>query len=228
MTAVAVHAPAGEIVKQISAPTGTAWMKTSTVPPSMWSAPWSMAMPTRAGAQSVRYPFRTVVDGGRTYLQIYTDRYLNFIASKFTMTIGSPSGIGAVTDTALQAATGALLQSLKTNGCQTTSDPTVATFQNAWNAAGAGTALAVDGLYGPNTQAAFQSALDAGVNQPPETAPAECVLPTTVVTGSATAVTTLPGAVSPKSYTIPILVGVGLLGAGIVGYAVYKKQHRKA
>lgn len=135
----------------------------------------------------------------------------------------APEGLGAVTDGGVQSAAYALLQLLNSSGCRQADTPEVRAFQGAWNASG-GTALAVDGLYGAKTQAALQQALDAGVQQPPQAAPGGCV-----AAGGSTPTNTLPATVTgaPKNYTVPLLIGAGVLGTGLLGYALYKKKHRR-
>jgi hypothetical protein len=68
---------------------------------------------------------------------------------------------------ALQQAAAALQTDLNTNGAPTAFDSTVQAFQTAWNAdpnaGGAGQVLAVDGLYGAKSQAAFQSCITPAV-----------------------------------------------------------------
>ena len=78
------------------------------------------------------------------------------------------------------------------------SNPTVAAFQRAYNAAGFTPALLVDGEYGPLTSAALQSTLNLSADSPTLTAPpgfeygtgtrvsdATITVPTTTITGSA-------------------------------------------
>ena len=146
-------------------------------------------------------------------------------------------GMGDLTDANVQGAAGTLLNYLQSTGCQAGFDPTVRDFQAAYVAAGGNLpndsngSSGVDGLYGNNTAAALQAVLDAGPNQPPQTAPAGCVGvapgtgPVIVVPGTAPVVnnsssTTIMGLPSWAFWTLAAVVGGG---AVLVAWSVLSK-----
>lgn len=159
------------------------------------------------------------------------------------------AGLGDITDPNLQSAASALLSTLQSSGCTNGYDQTTADFQNAWNAANAGSPLvnaqgqtAADGLYGANTQAALQATLNASGTV--QQAPTGCVA---AAPGSANAtqgggaavvpVVVTPGTVTPgtvSTVTQPtnsnwILWVVGAAAVAGVGatYMVYKKRAKR-
>lgn len=149
--------------------------------------------------------------------------------------LGRPAGFGALSDAGVQAAAGALLSDLQSSGCTQGVDPTVLAFQQAYIAAGGSLpndsdgSTGADGLYGANTQNALQAVLNAGPNQPPQAAPAGCVgvAPASGGGGGTTPAVvpaTTASSSSGMSSTTWLLIGAGVLGAGIIGYAVYKKK----
>jgi hypothetical protein len=144
-----------------------------------------------------------------------------------TLFEGAPRTLGAITDTQLQNDAIALLDSLQSNGCQTSNDPSVSTFQTSFNTAGAGTTLAVDGLYGSNTQSALQSVINSNSDNSAlanMTAPAGCVGKAVTPTQSLdTALSTLPGG---ADYTWAWILG-GLIVVGGTGAYVYKHYYAK-
>ena len=157
----------------------------------------------------------------------------------FTATALGAPGLGALSDAAVQQAAGDLLNYLQGSGCQPSFDPSVQAFQQAYVNAGGNLpndsngSSGVDGLYGANTQAALQAVLDAGPNQPGQSAPAGCVpagggggtvvTPTVVVPGTVSATTTASGM---SSTTKAVLIGAGVVGVGIIGYALYKRNKK--
>jgi hypothetical protein len=166
-----------------------------------------------------------------------------------TMYFGASLGVGAALPNPngrpeINAAID-LIAYFATNPCTQASLPVVVAFQNAYNASGLPGHLTVDGQYGPNSQKAAQNVMDeaqadAGAG-PSQQAPANCfgravpavpavdpvtpitpsptpgpqVLPTVVVTGN-----------PPTNYTPYIIGGVAAAGAGLVGYAYWKKHRR--
>jgi hypothetical protein len=152
-------------------------------------------------------------------------------------------GMGDLTDDAVQSAAGTLLNYLQSVGCKPGFDPTVRDFQAAYVAAGGNLpndsngSSGIDGLYGNNTAAALQAVLDAGPNQPPQTAPAGCVGvapgagPVVVVPGGSTVTntsTTIMGLPAWAFWTLAAVVGGG---AVLVAWSVLSKGgkgHRAA
>ena len=136
-----------------------------------------------------------------------------------------------------------LIDWFQSNACTQASIPAVSQFQTAYNASGLPGTLTVDGQYGGNSQAALQNvmnqaAADAGAG-PAQQAPTNCfgmavpatpaldptpatpsgpqTLPTIVVTGN-----------PPTDYT-PWIIGAAVAGgAGLVGYAAWKRHKRRA
>lgn len=148
--------------------------------------------------------------------------------------VGGGTGMGALTDDALQTAAGALLTYLQTSGCTPSVNSTVLAFQQAYIAAGqtlpndSNGTTGADGLYGNNTQIALQNVLNAGPNQPPQQAPAGCV-PAGTGGGAGTIVVVPPGSSSSDTLTEiePWAIGAAvILGAGLVGMAVLHKDTR--
>jgi hypothetical protein len=101
---------------------------------------------------------------------------------------------------------------ISTNGCNGSQDVTK-TFQTAYNKEGS-IQLAIDGKYGPLTSAAVSRVLGS--------APPPCHGSTAVVPGGKTVVAATTA--SSKNYTPWIIGGVAVAGAGVLGYAVYKKK----
>jgi hypothetical protein len=148
-------------------------------------------------------------------------------------------GLGGVTDTALQSAAQALLTHLETDGCSTDVDTTVSAFQTAWNTSDAGTPLVLasgatgaDGLYGPNTQTALQSTLNASGLSPVPQAPVACVTAASTSAnasqgGGASAdpsATIINNAAPTKSdFVWIVVVGMSLAGIG-AAYAASRKR----
>jgi hypothetical protein len=152
------------------------------------------------------------------------------------------TGLGGITDAPLQAAAQALLTDLQSSGCTQGVDDVVAAFQNAWNAANAGSPLVLsdgstgaDGLYGANTQSALQATLNASGQSPVPQAPTGCVA---ADAGSANATQGGGAATAPTTHTTTatttpsgsnwILWGVGAAAvAGLTAaYAVSRKKKR--
>ncbi len=129
---------------------------------------------------------------------------------------------GPETDSAVQLAYQALVSA--STLCDPTACLAVASFQTTWNAAGG--SLAVSGVYEATTAAAAaQVATALGGSTPP---PA-CTAPYASCTGAPLAtpsVTPLAPAPSRPNYTAPILIGAGVVGAGIVAWALVKRGRR--
>lgn len=231
--------PVGPLLKSVAPPQGGVWMHTQWIPPQLSSAPWQTGH-TDSGGHGTTFSFRKADDGGQTYLQLYVNNaYHDFIAGKFSATTlsGIPAGMGAMTDDAVQTAAGALLAELQSAGCTPGFSDSVQSFQQAYITAGgqlpndSNGASGVDGLYGANTQAALQSVLDAGTLQPPQAAPAGCVaaggggstsptvMPTQTITG------TVPSAGMSQNAKMA-LIAAGVVGVGIVGYALYRRNKK--
>lgn len=130
------------------------------------------------------------------------------------------SSSGAQPSAALLAAAQALVTRIN-QGCSQAALPEVSAFQTQYNTEGQVT-LTVDGEYGPDTQAAVARVLGS--------APNNCF-------GSASgggggsgvlqvpAITITP---SPKTNWTPwIIGGAAAAGAGVIGYAVWKRNHRR-
>lgn len=232
--------PIGPLLRSIAPPQGGVWMQARSAPANLWSAPWQTGH-ADSGSHGVNFSFRKAEAGGQTYMQLYAnDAYHNFVAGKFSATAlaGVPAGMGALTDDAVQSAAGVLLAELQSAGCQPGFSDAVQSFQQAYVTAGGNLpndsdgSSGVDGLYGAHTQAALQAVLDAGTLQPPQTAPAGCVgagggggevsptvIPSQTITG------TVPSSGMSQNAKLA-LIAAGLLGVGIVGYALYRKQKR--
>jgi hypothetical protein len=127
---------------------------------------------------------------------------------------------------ALTDAASALIGYLQANGCTTNSFQQCTDFQTAWNAAG-GSALVVDGKYGPATEAALQGVLNQATN-PPQAAPASCFSNTNGLTpgGSTTPSTVVVLPAKPLNWGTIAIVAAAVAGVGAIGYVAYKKQHR--
>lgn len=135
-------------------------------------------------------------------------------------------GGGSITpSTGLVAAAQAVVNRINSGGCSQNAIAEVSAFQTAYNAEGS-VALSVDGKYGPDTQAAVQRVLDVSSGG---TAPANCfpgggggtvtpsnplIVPVTV-TGS-----------TKTNWTPWIIGGAAVGGAGIIGYAYWKRHKR--
>lgn len=234
------NVPIGPLLKSVAPPQGGVWIHTTSAPAALWSAPWQTGH-ADSGSHGVTFAFRKADDGGQVYMQLYAnDTYHNFVAGKFSATTlsGVPSGLGALTDDAVQSAAGALLAELQSAGCTPGFSDSVQSFQQAYVTAGgqlpndSNGATGIDGLYGANTQAALQSVLDAGTLQPPQTAPAGCVSPgggTAPVTPTVIPSQTITGTVPSKGMSQGAkiaLIAAGLAGAGLIGYALYRKNKK--
>ena len=132
---------------------------------------------------------------------------------------------GSTVDSALQA----MVSDIATNGCQQTSTPSVTAFQTAFNAQSTpngGTTLAVDGLYGSDTQSAANA-----VNTQDQlnlTIPAGCVATAGTTSPSTTSPSTSSSSVSVTTgspYT-PYIVAGAVVATGLVGYAMW--HHHEA
>jgi hypothetical protein len=223
-TQTKANIPIASMVSAIPPPQGTGWMPVASVPLSVMSAPWS-PMKAVIGPVHVTFYYRIVVVSGVTYLQIWNNRYESYAARAFSVTVGGvPAGVGAITDASLQSAAQALLTHLQASGCQQTADSVVSAFQTAYNTAGAGTALTVDGLYGAGTAAALQAVLSAGSGG---TAPAGCVA-TASSTAPSTAITPASGGLTgaPMTTGTTLLIGAGVLSVGLISYALYRRHQR--
>lgn len=136
------------------------------------------------------------------------------------------TGLGDLTDQTLQNDAIALLDDLSSNGCSTSADASVSTFQTAYNAAGGSPALSVDGLYGNDTSAALQAVINGNSGNSGlanKTAPAGCV-------GAGTSTPTVTGGVASSTGTMnytPWLIGAGVVGAGVIAYAVHRRHSGK-
>ncbi len=129
------------------------------------------------------------------------------------------------------------------NPCTKASIPVVSDFQRAYNASGLPGSLTVDGQYGPNTQQALQNVIDmaeAGIG-PTQAAPPNCwgtavpampapdagqVVVTPPASPTTTTVTTNVNPPPSTSWTPWVIGGAAVAGAGVVGYAYWKKHHR--
>jgi hypothetical protein len=139
----------------------------------------------------------------------------------------------SLTDPTIQSAANALLLSLTTSGCQQASDPTVQAFQMAYISNGGGSlpasstaANGVDGLYGTDTQAALQAALNAGPIQPPPQAPAGCVGAAPSGGGGGT-IAPIVVTGSPAPNYMPWVLGGLVVVAGSFAAYTYSKKHRR-
>lgn len=151
-------------------------------------------------------------------------------------------GLGDLSNSpALDAAASALGDALQTNGATTsTMGGVCSAFQSAYNAAGGSPQIQVDDYYGPCTQAALQAYYNAAVSGgsgPAQQAPASafggtCNNGTYTAPaggggggGGGSAVTPAGGSTTTNPYTKPILIGAGVVAAGLVGYALWKNKH---
>jgi hypothetical protein len=141
--------------------------------------------------------------------------------------------LGAVTLTSDLQAAAKNLQLKLASGCLTTPFDECSSFQTAYNNAGGN--ISLDGLYGPETQAALQSVLTTIDGS---SAPAACVagnagstvpaLSPTIPSNGATTSLLAPGATVNLPFfgatpTRTLLVGAaGLLAAWLVGSALWK------
>lgn len=128
------------------------------------------------------------------------------------------TGLGDLTDSGLEG----YAQQIVSSPPGASTNTTVNLFQQSYNAQGGSPQLVVDGLYGPNTQAAVQAVLNA--NNDNQTAPPAAVsagggggggggsttLPTQTVVGSA----------APNTTGMLIWGAVGGVGGGLLGYFV--------
>ena len=114
-----------------------------------------------------------------------------------------------------------------TNPCTQSAFTQASDFQTAYNAAGMGPAINVDGKYGPLTRAALQHVMTASGSG---TAPRDCFTATTVQSAVATTnpygASTTKGA-APRNWTPVILTSAGVAAAGVIGYAYWYKYHRR-
>lgn len=123
---------------------------------------------------------------------------------------------GAAPSAALTAAAQALATRINA-GCTQASTPECVTFQTQYNAEGS-VLLTVDGKYGPETQAAVTRVLGS--------APASCFGTASTSTGTLTTPTLTITGSPAKNWKPWIIGGAAVAGAGIVGYAYWKK-HKK-
>jgi LPXTG-motif cell wall-anchored protein len=216
-------------------------MRADHVPSQVWALPWESGH-ANSGNHGVDFSFRKINIGNESYLQIFANGiYNNFVNGAFSATAlaGVPAGMGALSDDAAQSAAGNLMTELQSAGCQPGFSQAVQDFQSAYVSAGgqlpndSNGASGIDGLYGANTQAALQAVLDAGPNQPGQTAPVGCVgtggggggtiaptqIPSQTITG------TVPSTGMSHNAKMA-LIAAGLVGAGIIGYAIYRKQKK--
>ena len=149
-------------------------------------------------------------------------------------------GLGGITDAPLQAAAKALLDELHSSGCSKDVDPTVASFQDAWNTANAGSPIVLknghpgaDGYYGANTQAALQATLNASGLVPVPQAPTGCVAAdagsanATQGGGAATEPTSNTTVTKPTSSNWVLWVVGGMSAAGLTAaYMASRKKRR--
>jgi hypothetical protein len=138
-------------------------------------------------------------------------------------------GFGAPLDDAASA----VMSYFSSNPCTSASVQQVSDFQTQYNAARATPPLAVDGKYGVLTQSALQTYLN-GVGA--GTAPAACYDASGNYIGpgsgggggggSTPPIVIVPPSSSSSGTTnyTPWLIGAGVVSAGLVGYAVYKKK----
>ena len=128
----------------------------------------------------------------------------------------------------LADAASALAQDLDTNGCKQSAQANVRAFQTAYNNAGGSPTLVVDGLYGANTAAALQNALNGPVV-------GGCVAAassggggggsSTPTSGGGSTTPAVNVSTSSNSDLLPIAIA-GVAAAGLVGLAIYAKKKR--
>jgi len=130
---------------------------------------------------------------------------------------------GPETDPAVQLAYTALAAS--PTFCDPTACLVVEAFQTAWNAAGG--SLAVSGVYETTTQSA---AAEVATVLGGATAPPACTAPYANCASVPAPTTPSPPAATPSvqvagtDYTAPILFGAGILGTGIIAWALLKRR----
>ena len=138
--------------------------------------------------------------------------------------LNTPAPSGGPSQALLDAAN-RLKAYLDTNGVPSrhTSLQVVSDFQSAYIADGNTLKYGVDGKYGPVTAAALARVLGAAPSPKPAPGPGPSPGP---------APGPSPGPITPSSstssgdYTVPILVGAGVLAASIVAVALYKRRGR--
>lgn len=166
------------------------------------------------------------------------DRIMQWTEGLGAVDLANPSNLPIID------AANAVIDYLNSNGCTQASIPAVATFQTQYNATGQPGQLTVDGQYGGNTQAALQNIInqataDAGAG-PAQSAPANCfgmavparpALDPPLAGGSSTTITTTTTDTTSTS-TMPtwapwLVGGAVVAGAGLIGYTIWKKKHRR-
>lgn len=135
---------------------------------------------------------------------------------------------GPETNSAVQLAYAAL--GTATTLCDPSACLVVSSFQTAWNAAGG--SLAVSGIYETTTQAAAAQVATALGGSGGPTAPPACTAPYANCASVPSATPTPPAPTAPAAapaadYTAPILIGAGVVGAGIVAWALYRRRQRR-
>lgn len=137
-------------------------------------------------------------------------------------------------DAAAAATSGAALVAwLNANGCTQSSVSQVSQFQTDYNSSGLPGQLTVDGQYGPNTQAALDAVLGTSGTAPTNcfggTPPATPALDsqTGIQTSSGTTVTPTSNPAGVTDYSPYIIAGSALVGAGILGWALWRYYHPK-
>ena len=127
-------------------------------------------------------------------------------------------GLGdPLSDASAQASASSLVTALQA-GCAafTSANPSVTAFQQDFNAAGGSPTLAVDGLYGPATQAALASILGS--------APVACVVAAGTSSGGTSSLATTTASQSLSTEQM-VLIGAGVM---LVGGAIwYRAQQHK-
>lgn len=242
--------PIGPLVKSIAPPQGGVWMQSRSVPSEVQSAPWQTGH-TDSGGHGITFSYRTVnAADQKTYMQLYAnDQYLTFVNGKFsaTMLSGVPSGFGDAASDAATAMNNALLahgykqadmglyqafqssQGLVDDGYPGTNTMTAlkdVLFQNG------SVEIAPVTVYPWLSQANYGQYPWDGINAPTmaEWDPGSSggggggtvVTPTVVVPGTVPASSSTGMSQNAKL----ALIGAGLLGAGIIGYALYRRNKK--
>ena len=165
------------------------------------------------------------VDGSATQADAESAQgFVRQMQNLYTQALAMPAAPSNAPSQALLTAAGALVDWLAANGCTQGSIPACATFQAQYNQEGQ-VNLVVDGKYGAQTQAALGRVLainGAG------TAPPNCF-------GGSTPTPTKPQSIPPlvitgsgkTNWTPWIIGGAAVGGAGVIGYAYWRKHHKK-
>ena len=129
-------------------------------------------------------------------------------------------GLGDVTSDAEN-----LAQDLTNSGCGSyqTANSLATAFQQSYNAANSGSPIGVDGLYGPQTQAALASTLKAAGSS--MSAPAACVAGASSSSANSASALGLTGGTTTPDYTTYYIVG-GVAAVGIGGYLLWRRGHK--